>query len=40
MNAGYSKVPMGAVTGIGSLPCINARQALQLIAKWSPDIPF
>ncbi|WP_201360167.1 hypothetical protein [Dictyobacter formicarum] len=40
MNAGPSWLPLGAVTGIGSLPCIDAREALQLIAEWCPEIPF
>jgi hypothetical protein len=40
MNTGYFWVPKGAVTGIGSLPCINAREALQWIAQWCPEIPF
>jgi hypothetical protein len=40
MNAGASWLPMGAVTGIGSLPCTDAWEALQLIAEWCPEIPF
>jgi hypothetical protein len=31
---------MGAVTSIGSLPFTDAREALQLIAQWCPEIPF
>lgn len=35
-----STLPMGAVTGIGSLPFINAREAVQFVAQNCPDIPF
>jgi len=28
------------MTGIGSLPCIDAREALRLIAQRSPEFPF
>lgn len=33
-------LPMGQVTGIGSLPHLNAEAAVRFVAEWSPVIPF
>ncbi len=35
-----SFTPAGAVTGIGSLPLMSMRSAIQSVAEFSPEIPF
>lgn len=35
-----SFLPCGAVTGIGSLPLRDAKEAFRFVAEFSPDVPF
>jgi len=34
------ELPPGCVTGVGSLPFMNAEEAVRFVANWSPVLPF
>ena len=37
LRAGFSP---GCVTGVGSLPFIDADEAVEFVAQYSPELPF
>ena len=33
-------LPPGCVTGVGSLPFVDADEAVEFVAEFSPELPF